>query len=369
MATSPDGINWTKFPANPLIHSALDPCVVVLGDIYHLWHTGYYAVEHKISSDGIVWSPAPVTPALTGELYSPSVLNELGIWRLWAGAPQGIIYASTGVVPTPTSTPTRTHTPTRTPTMTPTVTATPRMSVYLPVILMNIPRPTNTPTATHTLTPSPTATPGWAVIMRETFEGDFSSRWLAFDGNGSAYGQYFWGKSACDKFSGSFSAWAIGGGVDGDNTQCGWNYSKFTNSWMVSAPVDLSTAYRAQLRFKTRINSETGYDGLCWAVSVDGDRFYGQCASGRTGWGERGMDLNNVPTLGNLAGRPRVWLAFIFSSDSLGEYADGAFVDDVTVHVCSGTYSGACPNFAPPASAPELSLTIRDVEFVRPDVH
>lgn len=373
LATSPDGLYWTKHPANPVIDrynnpwgvAAGDPSIVVQGNAYHMWFIGSYAIHHATSTDGVRWSPSPATPALSGVYYSPSLLSVVGVWHMWVGAPDGIHYATTGAPPVPTSTPTRTHTATATATRTPTITLTPRARLFLPIIVKSVPPPTKTPTATRTLTPTATATPGWAVIMRENFEGAFPGPWLVFDANGANYGQYHWGKSACDKYSGGFSAWAVGGGADGAQMQCGWSYGKFTNSWMVYGPVSLATAHQAQLRFKTRVNSETGYDGLCYVASVDASRFYGHCASGSLGWGERSFDLTAVPTLGNLAGRPLVWLAFVFVSDSLGERSDGAFVDDVALHICSGDYPGACPGFAPPTDDATL-LSPREADFQLP---
>ncbi len=53
------------------------------------------------------------------------------------------------------------------------------------------------------------------------------------------------------------------------------------------------------------------------------------------------MDLNNIPTLGNLNGHDTVWIAFIFKSDGTTTYK-GTFIDDVLLQkntVCPPGYA------------------------------
>ncbi len=54
-ATSPDGITWTKSPANPIIkelNSHAEPTVVKVGDVWHLWHEYNETSIQYVSASG-----------------------------------------------------------------------------------------------------------------------------------------------------------------------------------------------------------------------------------------------------------------------------------------------------------------------------
>ena len=56
---------------------------------------------------------------------------------------------------------------------------------------------------------------GWTTVFADSFEDDFPDQWQVGDvGLGS--GQYHWGKRDCRAYDGSQSAWAVGGGEDGE---------------------------------------------------------------------------------------------------------------------------------------------------------
>lgn len=62
---------------------------------------------------------------------------------------------------------------------------------------------------------------GWTDLMTEDFEGTFPrGNWEVSDGNGAEYGEYYWAKRNCRPRSGSYSAWAVGGGADGSALPC-----------------------------------------------------------------------------------------------------------------------------------------------------
>ncbi len=68
---------------------------------------------------------------------------------------------------------------------------------------------------------------------------------------------------------------------------------------------------------------------MAWYSSIDDFKYYGYSISGDSGgWHFESLDLTNVPTLGDLTGRPNVWVAFVFSSD--GSFTNEcAYIDDV----------------------------------------
>jgi predicted GH43/DUF377 family glycosyl hydrolase len=119
LATSPDGLIWTKYSANPVIKPSLlgndqkyiaAPYVVRLNLTYSMWYTAKSAATPNInkiiyatSFDGIQWSkwPSPVFAPATDPIawdaksvYSPSAI--------WSGQLFGIWYSGidqTGLVP------------------------------------------------------------------------------------------------------------------------------------------------------------------------------------------------------------------------------------------------------------------------------
>ena len=280
-----------------------------------------------------------------------------------SGAPTATRTLTRTATRTPTRTATRTQTPggptatrTRTPTRTNTRIPGSWWDVYLPVILSNYPPAPPTATPTLTRTPTRTATPGaagWVTIMSENFEGSFPAGWAVSD-HGSSGGQYTWGKRACRPLTGGFSGWAFGGGANGSVLACGSNYRSDVEALMVYGPFSLAGATDAELRFNYWLNSESSFDEFWVTASIDGNDFYGGYASGNSGgWRSAVFDLTNVYTLGNLAGRAQVWIAFIFTSDGSITYPEGAYLDDIVLE----KYMGGA---APPATgkdAPAMTVT------------
>lgn len=96
-ATSPDGLTWTKHPANPILspmeyaweshptYQMTDPCVIKVRGIYHLYYQalGYWGdypavprffIGHATSTDGLTWSKSPL-PALSAD-YPPFLFGR-----------------------------------------------------------------------------------------------------------------------------------------------------------------------------------------------------------------------------------------------------------------------------------------------------
>ncbi len=218
--------------------------------------------------------------------------------------------------------------------------------------------PTYTPTLTPTVTPTPTQTPSPTpgnlvkVIMKENFESTFPRNlWKVYDG---------WGKSDCEHNGGDYSAWA----VEKMDLQCGENYPVDQKNWMFYGPFSLEKSKAADLYFRLWLNAEQGKDSLFVGASVDNKKYYGVSYTGTTGgsnapeeaewdattdglivvpradamsltqspnvsWASAHFDLTKVYKLGNLVGRPKVWLAFVWRSDAQNTLPGGAFIDDV----------------------------------------
>ncbi len=349
LATSVDGITWTKHPGNPLFSPRSGgwdsgevghPSVLLLDGYYHMWYGNTYSVGHATSGDGIAWtresSPVldPLAPNESCRVVDPTLLSldgNLHMWYVTGCDLEGVGYATTGQLPTPTPTLTPIPTRTRTPTITPSPTfdpATRPRRVYLPVIVKDVPpppTPTRTPTRTATATPIP---PGMSPFFSEGFEGAWPGPWATYDSNGGADGEYYWAKRPCLPFQGQHSAWAIGGGADGAGLGCGAMYPNRATSWLVYGPFGLQNMTAAELRFWLWLNTEGGHDGVCRTASVDGTNFYGTCTSGNTlGWVERTLDFRNVYGLGNLVGSPQVWIGLSFESNESVTYPQGAFAE------------------------------------------
>jgi predicted GH43/DUF377 family glycosyl hydrolase len=71
MATSVDGIAWTKYSANPLITASRwggwGGAFIFDNGTWHLWHSAFddvSGINYKYSSDGIEWTDGPSNPVL-----------------------------------------------------------------------------------------------------------------------------------------------------------------------------------------------------------------------------------------------------------------------------------------------------------------
>jgi sucrose-6-phosphate hydrolase SacC (GH32 family) len=113
LATSKDGLIWTKHPANPVLtigpdtfddRLVGDPSVIVDQGIYKMWYSatgssgrGYYKICYATSEDGVTWtkSSGPVLEAsLDGpdnsSVRGPSVMKSAKGYEMWyRGIPTG----------------------------------------------------------------------------------------------------------------------------------------------------------------------------------------------------------------------------------------------------------------------------------------
>jgi hypothetical protein len=226
--------------------------------------------------------------------------------------------------------------------------------------------PTPTPTLTYTPGPSPTPSPtftpgptpttgpgGWVTIKQETFEGAFPGAWELTDNYGGAFG---WGQSTCRPYQGTYSGWAIGGGLLGSMQECGVNYPDSLETWMTYGPFSLADATAAEFALKLWEETEPDYDRVYMGASIDGQTYYCRYISGSTGgWIDRTLDLASVPTLGNLTGRSQVWIGVIFKTDLSINFPEGAYVDNIVVRKYT---SGPGPVQTPtPTPSPTVTAT------------
>lgn len=176
----------------------------------------------------------------------------------------------------------------------------------------------------------------WNTILYEGFEGVFPGNWNILDSSGLGYQ---WKDRSCLSSTGSWSAWAMGGGTNGSTLPCGSSYINDANTWLYIGPFNLSNATQAELKFDLWLNTEMEYDFLHWGASDDGYAFKMVKESGNTnGWVSRSLDLSNVNGQ-NFVGQSQVWIGFLFTSDYSINYPTGAAIDEVVLRKCVG---GVC---------------------------
>lgn len=104
LATSPDGLTWTRHPANPLLTPGAPgswdednfeaPAVIKEGPgNYKMWYSGFpgCAIGYATSPDGVNWTPYAGNPIITPGpddwnstcTIHPTVMHEGGIYKMW----------------------------------------------------------------------------------------------------------------------------------------------------------------------------------------------------------------------------------------------------------------------------------------------
>lgn len=81
LATSSDGILWTKSEANPLFPGGM-PYVVKVGNLFYMYYNRRGPLALATSSDGVKWKHRKV-PVLRGSIMDPCVLVDEGKFYLW----------------------------------------------------------------------------------------------------------------------------------------------------------------------------------------------------------------------------------------------------------------------------------------------
>ena len=185
-----------------------------------------------------------------------------------------------------------------------------------------------------------------------------------FEGGGSSWsvgGAPTWGITTYRAAAGQASAYCAGDPIGAPGP-----YADNMNAWLIAGPFDLSAVTAAVFSYDLYYSTEADRDFVQAMVSIDGVNFSGLQYSGATqGWADGGIDLGNVPTLGNVCGLSQVWIAFVFVSDS-SITDEGAYVDEVRI-AAGGGGSGeavlvmdASPMTVPYHGAVDLGGTLRD---------
>jgi hypothetical protein len=111
-ATSPDGINWTKYPGNPVLEQGppgawdayfvCEPSVIKTRGMYEMWHSGApghenfdpinVSIGYATSNDGINWKKQGLVlkdgaPGEWDDVWTafPTVILEDTLYRMWYG--------------------------------------------------------------------------------------------------------------------------------------------------------------------------------------------------------------------------------------------------------------------------------------------
>jgi uncharacterized repeat protein (TIGR01451 family) len=107
LATSADGIIWTKEAANPVLtpgasgawdaEGVTGPSVIFEGGLYKMWYSGYDSdgvarIGYATSSDGVAWTKSGDNPVLDvgasgswedEDVLGPTVIKEGGSYHMW----------------------------------------------------------------------------------------------------------------------------------------------------------------------------------------------------------------------------------------------------------------------------------------------
>ena len=135
--------------------------------------------------------------------------------------------------------------------------------------------------------------------------------------NQDGYGEYYWARRSCQAYTGNYSGWAVGGGVDGSTLDCGSSYPDNVRSQMISSAFSLADATAADMTFQRWHNTDSDNDRLFWGASTDGFNFNGWEISGDSGgWQQQIFDLTDVPNLGDLSSKSIVSIMIGFIRDS-----------------------------------------------------
>ena len=115
LATSADGINWTKSSSNPIMNPGpsgawddvwvTSPVVMMMGSTYHMWYSGYdgsaWRVGRATSPDGINWTRSASNPVLDlgpsgawddARIICPGILLEGSSIYMWYSGHDGSNY-------------------------------------------------------------------------------------------------------------------------------------------------------------------------------------------------------------------------------------------------------------------------------------
>ncbi|MEO0053877.1 MAG: hypothetical protein ABIK22_06985 [candidate division WOR-3 bacterium] len=180
-------------------------------------------------------------------------------------------------------------------------------------------------------------TSGWSA---ETLRFDVCRRWVTvlnegfeqgFPGPGwQVRGDPTWDTTGYRQYSGRFSIWCAGSSREPPQ-----GYPSELGAFAIYGPFSLADADSARVEFRHWTDSEYGHDMLFWFVMLDSVTYYvcGQAGGNIRSWERVELDLTQVPGVGSVCGRERVWLGWVFNSDLSTEY-EGAYLDEIVIRKC-----------------------------------
>ncbi len=218
----------------------------------------------------------------------------------------------------------------------------------------------------------------WITTFTDDFEGDSIgwriTSWTYKEGDPppEGFGWYTWDLSDCRVYAGQKSAWAYGGGGDGDLLACGATYPDgYSLGSMMAKSMPVNLNYVAKGEFSAKVWTNLAPDDeVCLKVAVleAGNcetgwlsNYYGACRTGVTnGWEDLTLDLANVPTLGNVLGK-QVCIGVVFQTNEGDSRPEGAYVDDVTMRLCPEGLTALCAGPARTAPATPTPLVAGNI--------
>jgi subtilisin family serine protease len=316
-------------------------------------------VTNGLSFPRLDCAPRPIAPVSVNVSASlvafpgiPAHLNAQ-VFPLIATGPFTVSWEATGQLPIThtgslSTTDAVTFTWALTGTQTITVTAANHLSAVTDTVTVTV---TDVVSASYLPLVAKQATGTWQTLMTEGFEGAWPAGLWAVSNTG---GDHHWAKRDCRAATGSYSAWAIGGGSVGAGLDCGADYVNGVDTSIVYGPISLEEATAAEFSLALWRNTEAGSDSVCILASADASEFGGTCYSGTSGgvFELVSLDLADVFGIGDLRGDSSVWVAVNFRSDGFVVAAEGAQVDEVLLRACLG---GVCPAANRVESSSDLS--------------
>ncbi len=164
----------------------------------------------------------------------------------------------------------------------------------------------------------------WVTVLNEGFE-------QGFPGPGwQVRGEPTWDTTGYRQQEGGFSIWCAG-----SSREPSQGYPPQMGAIAIYGPFSLADADSGRVEFWHWTDSEYGHDMLFWFVMVDSVNYYicGQAGGNIRSWQRVEIDLTDVPGVGSVCGRDRVWIGWAFNSDLSTEY-EGAYLDGVVIRKC-----------------------------------
>jgi hypothetical protein len=171
---------------------------------------------------------------------------------------------------------------------------------------------------------------GWEVVKTEDFEGSFPNDW---DLRGDPTWGKQWDSDPAYPELAQWTGWCAGGGslARTPGPLPGGAYASNMNAWMIYGPFSLRGCSNGRVDFRYWLWSEYPADWLLWSASKDGVNFHNLGDTGEDKvWRLHTFWLDDVPALGHLGGKRRVWISFAFLSNDSAQYK-GAYLDDIEV--------------------------------------